>query len=136
MSPLLGFSSRIRRRFFLLLFFMFLLWVAAGLIREMGEARRSEKNIDRLKAEITNLERKNGELRSLIEYFKTDAAVEREARERLNLKKPGENVVIILDEEVPTSTNSPDGKPRVGPVGNDREEKPNFIEAILNFMFH
>lgn len=61
-------------------------------------ARRSELNvkIDSLKREISALERQKQQLDTQISQSSQESFVEKEARERLNLQKPGENVVAIL----------------------------------------
>jgi len=60
--------------------------------------RRAELNsrIENLKKEIEELEKKNRELQAGLSQLEGEAYLEKEARERLNLKKPGENVVVVL----------------------------------------
>jgi len=48
-----------------------------------------------LKSEIEQLEGKNQQLAGLMEYFQEESYLEREARLKLNLKKPGEQVVVL-----------------------------------------
>ena len=55
------------------------------------------QEIDELEDEINRLDKKNQELENLIEYLETDQFVDRQAREGLNFKKPGEEVVVIKD---------------------------------------
>lgn len=52
-----------------------------------------QKKVDSLKAE-------NQRLKSKIDYLKSDAYVEKEARDKLNLAKPGETVVILPKEQL------------------------------------
>lgn len=54
-----------------------------------------EKEIRRLQAQITDLEKNNSDTEGLIGYLATDDYLEREARAKLNLKKPGEKVAIF-----------------------------------------
>lgn len=63
--------------------------------------RRSELNlmIENLKNEIDILERKKQELSFNISQIPTESYLEKEARERFNLKKPGEELVVILPSE-------------------------------------
>ncbi|MCH8741659.1 septum formation initiator family protein [Patescibacteria group bacterium] len=70
--------------------------------------KRSELNlrIENLKNEIEILERKKQELSAGISQISTEEYLEKEAREKFNLKKPGEELVVILsseesEEEVP-----------------------------------
>lgn len=55
--------------------------------------------ISRLKKEIEILEEKNQKLKSTISESQTEGFLEKEAREKLGLKKPGEEVVGILPPE-------------------------------------
>ena len=63
--------------------------------------KRSELNlrIENLKNEIDVLERKRQELSVSISQIPTEEYLEKEARERFNLKKPGEELVVILSPE-------------------------------------
>ena len=63
--------------------------------------RRTELNlrIEALKKEIQTLEKKNQKLRAEISQSLTEGSLEKEAREKFNLKKPGEEVVTILPPE-------------------------------------
>jgi len=51
--------------------------------------------VDRLDDEIGILELENNKLRYNNEYYKTDSYLEKRARESLNLRRPGEEVVIV-----------------------------------------
>lgn len=58
---------------------------------------------ENLKKEIQILELKNQELKAGIFQTITEDFLEREARERFHLKKPGEEVVVILRPEEKTN---------------------------------
>lgn len=53
----------------------------------------------RLEMELASLQKRKAELEAGLSRFQSDAYVEREAKRRLNLKKPGEQAVIIVPEE-------------------------------------
>ena len=72
--------------------------------------------IELLKKQIEELEKKNSEIKSGISQTQTQDYLEKEARERLNLKKPGENVVTILS-------------PKEGEESHEKEPK-NFWEKL------
>ncbi len=69
-----------------------------------------QQRIDELRAENRVLELENQKLRYRITYYKTDAFVEKEARAKLNLKAPGETVVIFPDK-IPESAKPPESEP-------------------------
>jgi len=52
-----------------------------------------------LQAEIQRLEEENERVKRDIASFENTETIEREARERLNLKKEGEKVVVILPSD-------------------------------------
>ncbi len=81
--------------------------IAIGAIVIIGVAfgknliRRAElkKEIEGLRSKITSFEQKNRELSSLIEYLKSSEFQEKEARLRMGLRKPDEQVVILPKDE-------------------------------------
>jgi len=60
--------------------------------------RRTEllSQIGALEKQIEETEKKNEELRTGISQFLDESYIEKEAREKLGLKKPGEEVVVVL----------------------------------------
>ena len=59
-----------------------------------------QTEIDGLAESIESLETENTELDGLIDYFQTTDFQEREAREKLGLKQPGETVVAIASNDL------------------------------------
>lgn len=73
---------------------------AVGYITVKLYMQKSEvdSEIDKLSRKADELNRSNQELSELVKYFNTPEYKEREAREKLNLKKPGEEVVVLPKE--------------------------------------
>jgi len=65
------------------------------------------QQINGLKQDIVTLQDQKEALSYNIQYYKTDSYREREARSKLNLQLPGENVVIIPHAS-PAATPTPD----------------------------
>jgi cell division protein FtsL len=71
---------------------------------------RINQEIKDLETQIANTQNKNNDLNKLITYLNSDQFVEQQARENLNLKKDGEQVVVLRglnepqDGKVPPST--------------------------------
>ncbi len=65
-------------------------------IRTAQKASPLSEKLESLKKEIQKSEGINQELKKQISEGSQEEFVEREARERLNLKKPGEEVVVVL----------------------------------------
>lgn len=69
--------------------------VGSGLIQLVLRRRAVDDDIARLEAEARQLEGKNSDMLTLIQRFQTSGFLEREARLKLNMQKPGETVVVI-----------------------------------------
>jgi len=96
------------KRFFsskwLLLASLFILvFFSVNLVREFVNRRDLDKDINVLEEQINSLESKNQELAGLIDYFKSLDFVEKEARTKLNLRKPGEQIIIVPKPETASS---------------------------------
>lgn len=75
-----------------------LIFFSVNLVREIINRHDLQQEIDKLQGQINSLESSNKELIGLIEYFKTMDFVEKEARTKLNLRKPGEQIIIVPEE--------------------------------------
>lgn len=69
--------------------------VGSGLISLSLRNRSIDADLARLDAEARTLETRNVELVELLKRFETSGFLEREARLKLNLQKPGETVVVV-----------------------------------------
>lgn len=76
-----------------------LLFFSVNLAREIFNRRDLEKDITGIKEEIDALSGRNQELSGLIEYYKSADFVEEVARTKLNLKKEGEKIIIVPEEQ-------------------------------------
>jgi len=109
---------------FLFLMALALIAVAVNVGRESYRKYQLTQEIDKLKLEIERIEGKNEQLADLMEYLKQEPYLEKEARLKLNLKKPGEKVVVLPDQS--ESENDLVGSP----VSNNSqtEESANYWE--------
>ncbi len=98
----------VRMKFISTRWFLLLLLLSAGalgfqLAKEVGNRYNIETEISTLEQSVLDLEKGNQELTDLIGYLKTPSFQEREVRQKLNLQKPGEFVVVLPEETtVPT----------------------------------
>ncbi|OGY89537.1 MAG: hypothetical protein A2927_00880 [Candidatus Komeilibacteria bacterium RIFCSPLOWO2_01_FULL_45_10] len=109
-----------------------LIFFSVNLTREIINRRDLEKDIKKLEEEMGGLAARNQELGGLIEYFKTMDFVEEEARTKLNLRKPGEQIIIVPPEPLA-------GEPfLVSPLaslsGSEAKPSSNW-ERWLNYFF-
>ena len=83
-------------------------WVAYGAYRMISQAILFSNEARNTEQKILELRKKRDELESNIAELEARSAIEREAKERLNLKLPGEEVVVVLPgkKEPAASTSS------------------------------
>ena len=74
-------------------------WMGASVAKEAYRKYQVQQEIAHLKTEIIGLEQENNNLASLIGSFSDPSNIEAEAKKRLNLKKPGEEVAVILRDK-------------------------------------
>lgn len=74
-------------------------YFAFNLGQEMYKRHDISLDIKRLENEIGKLEKDKSDLNSLLSYVQTDAFVEQEAREKLNLAKAGESLVLVPESD-------------------------------------
>jgi len=75
----------------LLILLGFLFYSFGGQVVEMYNVQKELKNIQ---AQMDELKSRNADLRKQVEQLNSAAYVEREAREKLGLVKPGEKVIL------------------------------------------
>lgn len=78
--------------------------ISYPLVKKINQQRALNKEIKALQAESENITNRNKDLRELINYLSGDSFAEKEARLNLNLKKPGEQVAVIKDNQITEET--------------------------------
>lgn len=123
-------------RLLMLALFLFLVLIWFGLVREVGNQRKIDKEIAQLEKEISGLEKENGQLESFIADWQSGSRAEREARLKLGLKKPGETVIIISQDETlkETNNNQFETLSTASVVRRANKEQSNFNKWIKYFF--
>lgn len=88
-----------------------LAYIFVSLGKEYIRRYQVNKEIDQLQEEVEKLESDNLKLVDLVDYLNSDQFIEKEARQKLGYKKPGENVVVIKEGnyiENQADANNPD----------------------------
>lgn len=94
-------------RLFLLIALVCVILVAIGYIRAYYQDYKIRQEINALQDEVKRLEYKKLESMEILKYVTSDAFVEEKARTELNLKKPGEGVIVVTNPEI-DSVQKPD----------------------------
>ena len=98
-----------------------------NLSRSLYRNKQYDAQIGDVESSITEIEKQNEELRSLAEFYRTKAYKERQAREKLNLKLPDENVLIIpRDPEI--ERKQTEGESSSGESGGEQIEEQNAVK--------
>jgi cell division protein FtsB len=89
----------------LFLFFLLLLLIYASIacVKVIYKKHQMAEQNSQLRAQIVSLREENDRLGALKEFFSNKNFLEKEAKQRLNLKKEGEEVVILPDSKVAES---------------------------------
>lgn len=89
-------------KLFSILALIVIILIAYPFVKKINQQRILNREIRELEEEVGRVEDKNKDLRELIDYLGSDSFAEKEARSNLDLKKPGEKVVIVkgVEEEI------------------------------------
>lgn len=71
-------------------------WFAGAFGKELYQRYQLQREIDKAREEVSNLQKDNDNLAAMIQSFQQTDTLELEARKRLNVQKPGEQVVIVV----------------------------------------
>ena len=94
-------SGKRRSAWILIFLSLGVLGVCARLVMETMRERSIEQQIGELQTEADRLEAKRQEILEMSERVTSQSFLEREARLRLGLQRPGEKTIIV--EKVPTT---------------------------------
>ena len=78
--------------------------ICIGAYRLVAETFGLRQEYEANQKKIEELKKKKEELEARLIELKNPAVVEREAKERLNLKRPGEEVVVVVPENIATTS--------------------------------
>jgi cell division protein FtsL len=84
---------------FAAVFFIAGIILAAGIsisaVKEAYRSRTIEKEVNSLKQEAERIQNDNNALQKQIDYYSTSQFVERVSKDKMNMQKPDENVVVV-----------------------------------------
>jgi len=87
-------------RWFIFLSLLAFIWLGLVLTKTVYKKYQLNQEIESLKVEIAKMDKKEQELTKLIDYLGSQDYLEKEAREKLNLKKEGESVLMVSETEL------------------------------------
>lgn len=86
-------------RLFLIIMLVVAVFFAINYARAYYQEYKVKQEISALREEVKHLEQKKLESLKILKYVTSDAFVEEKARTELNLKKQGEQVVVVTGQE-------------------------------------
>ena len=92
---------------------LLIILISYPLAKRINQRRALNGQILELQTEAERITNKNKDLSGLINYLQSGSFTEKEARLKMDLKKPGENVIVVTNPEV-----------EVKPSQESKEEKP------------
>lgn len=87
------------QRFLAIIGLVFIVAILLPLARTYSQKKLVEKEIEEIRSQIDLYESQSRELSELLSYLQSDQSLEEQARQNLNLKKPGETVVVIENKK-------------------------------------
>ncbi len=100
--------------------------IGLPLINKIKQRNEIKKEIIDLQKEIRDLEEKNSKLEKVVNYLESDQFIEEQARLKLGLKKPGEEVVVINDKRTNNQSSTSDTLYNIS--GLNKEKPKNFYQ--------
>lgn len=87
-----------RSRGFILFLFFILVFMCVSVTKELIRRLETNYEIEKLEAEVARLQQRNSEIHDLIALLNTSTAQNEQARVKLGMQAPGEQVVIFPDQ--------------------------------------
>ena len=87
-----------KNRLFLAIGLVIIIFIAINFFRIYRQNQAVNSEITNLSDQINALEQQNTEQKKLIEYFNSSAYIEEKARNSLGLKKEGEKIVVVNNQ--------------------------------------
>jgi len=112
------YQKLLKSKIFFIFLIPILLALTVGIFQKLYYRYEVKEDLDKLNTEIADLNKQKNDLSQLIDYYKNESNLEKEARVRLNLKKEGEKVVIILPQATSTDKNSETISQSFDDIGN------------------
>ena len=109
-----------------------IVWIGISLGREAYRKKQVQGEIDSLQSEIGKVNQQNSDLKNLVSYLNTPAFQEKEARDKLNLQKQDEKMIVLQKDAQAANTVTPAGNNAQNSTNN--ENLPNWKKWLQYFF--
>ena len=124
------YQKLLKSKIFFIFLIPILLALTVGIFQKLYYRYEVKGELDRLDVKIADLNKQKNDLNQLVDYYKNESNIEKEARVRLNLKKKGEKVVIIL----PQATSTGRTGETISKVSAEILNLPNYLQWWYYFF--
>lgn len=104
--------------------------ISTKAFQEAYRGRKIQKEVEDLKAQAQKVQNENEALKQRIAYFQTPEFQEKVAKEKLNLQRPDENVVVVK----PSVENQQQNEKQSEEIVEIKQDIPNYMKW-WNFFF-
>jgi cell division protein FtsB len=125
-------SARIFSGIFFLAGLAVLILVGVSLGKEAYRKRQIQKEIDGLQTQISQMDQENSNMENLIGYLSSTDFQEKEAREKLNLQKDDEKMIVLRKDPLQEASNQPEKTENTAATPEDRT--PNWQKWWRSFF--
>lgn len=125
-------SARIFSGIFFLIGLSVLVYIGISLGKETYRKQQIQKEIDGLQAQIGQLRQENSDMENLTSYLSSREFQEKEAREKLNLQKNDEKMIVLRKEVVPQDSQSENDADT--PQAPPEDNTPNYLKWWKHFF--
>jgi len=108
-----------------------IIFISVAIYKEAAKKRQIQSQIDQLQQEAEKISRDNALTQDKIAYLESTDYQEREAKDKLNLQSPDENVVVVK----PTIAEEGKAQEKASPVIPPLPEKISNPEKWWNYFF-
>ena len=122
-------STLKKEGFFIIL--IFFLGLTIGFLKNIWQLMHRDERIKEAEKELKKIETDNLELKQKLEYYQSDEFLEGQIRDKLQMAKPGE-AVVILPEEL-TKEASEEGLSLAEVLEEDKKELANWQKWLSLF---
>ncbi|NCQ06352.1 MAG: septum formation initiator family protein [Candidatus Moranbacteria bacterium] len=106
--------------------FLFSVWVILVSSQQIKRNYRIEEEVAKLQSEAETIRHENETLAEKITYFSSDNFREQEAKQKLGLRKSGENVVVIVPRPESAKTDNSELETHTSDVNGNEDNTPHY----------
>lgn len=125
-------STKLFSGLFFLIGLTILVFIGISFGKEAYRKKQIQSEIESLQAKIEGLNNENSDMEKLISYLSSNDFTEKEAREKMNLQKEDEKMIVLRKDAILPEAQSQDNDPISQPESKDTS--PNWQKWWNHFF--